>query len=760
MGTWLGRLWRSIKLIYLFLLPTRFSLLAVVLVGWAFLLSDQGADILRALVEYDPCKKLHPHYLRMLAFVLATNAFAYQAWYWTRQILRLKPPEPIEEDQFFAVQPPPDRFPRTTKWFPRILGALGLVIPIVAFFRIGRSYTAEAPTAVKWLLIWLILSLVAFLVFVVRRRTILSRKKSTLDQRDPQHFGRTTKVLLLAAVVAEAIFFVWATRAPVSLAPLGSASLVFLTAALWISFGTVLVMIGIRLRFPILSALLVWAVLVSPIADWNHVIRTIDEGGPGPVDQRAGVVKKLDDWYNRVAPLHVNDDPQRAAGGIPIFVVATEGGGIRAAYWTASVLTAIQDSYANFADHLFAISGVSGGSLGAEVFDAVLAHGPAPPDPYDLTCPGRDANQMREEQKKLRYAAKKVLSFDALTPVLAGLTQPDLAQRFLPFGFPDRQKALEEGWERGWSRTMNGDSLFSKGILTALPASSPLPSLFLNGTMVETGDRTITSDLRIRPLETAATCTQPDGGDNPLCEFRNAFDSFAYLRQDIPFSAGAGMSARFTYVSPAGRLPKKDAGEGIAGHVVDGGYFENSGAVTAAEIVNLIRRVAAGHPEWRPLRPYVILIDFTDASKLCKRKPQYCEPNPALKPFPAKPDAGGPAPRTPERWVNEILSPLRALLGTRDARGSQAVGDARELLGTRVGRTVGVIEFRLIQRRIPLPLGWLLSERSRIEIDQATQKEGGNLWAMKRIGKLLGTEVLRPDPVAASAKASATALNY
>jgi hypothetical protein len=31
---------------------------------------------------------------------------------------------------------------------------------------------------------------------------------------------------------------------------------------------------------------------------------------------------------------------------------------------------------------------------------------------------------------------------------------------------------------------------------------------------------------------------------------------------------------------------------------------------------------------------------------------------------------------------------------------------------------------------------------------------------MKRIGKLLGTEVLRPDPVAASAKASATALNY
>src|SRR6185436_14620068 len=79
--SWLGRFWRAIKLIYLFLLPARFGILAVAILGWAFLMSDQGADILRALVEYDPAKGLRPHYLRMLGFVLTTNACALQIWY-------------------------------------------------------------------------------------------------------------------------------------------------------------------------------------------------------------------------------------------------------------------------------------------------------------------------------------------------------------------------------------------------------------------------------------------------------------------------------------------------------------------------------------------------------------------------------------------------------------------------------------------------------------------------------------------------------
>jgi hypothetical protein len=154
----------------------------------------------------------------------------------------------------------------------------------------------------------------------------------------------------------------------------------------------------------------------------------------------------------------------------------------------------------------------------------------------------------------------------------------------------------------------------------------------------------------------------------------------------------------------------------------------------------------------------VILIDFADASKLCKKNRAWCKPDPVEKAFAAFPDTDGPSPGSPERWINEVLSPLRALLNTRGARGSQAVGDLRELLAARLDQRSNVIEFRLIQRQVPLPLGWLLSERSRIEIDLATRREGGNLWAMKEIGRRLGAKYLPADPVAASAAASAIEL--
>src|SRR5437763_8070781 len=48
-------------------------------------------------------------------------------------------------------------------------------------------------------------------------------------------------------------------------------------------------------------------------------------------------------------------------------------------------------------------------------------------------------------------------------------------------------------------------------------------------------------------------------------------------------STAAHLSARFTYVSPAGSLRKRSEKE-IAAHVVDGAYFENSGTATALEI--------------------------------------------------------------------------------------------------------------------------------------------------------------------------------
>jgi hypothetical protein len=55
----------------------------------------------------------------------------------------------------------------------------------------------------------------------------------------------------------------------------------------------------------------------------------------------------------------------------PVFIVAARGGGIYAASQEAIFLSRMQDQCANFSQHIFAISGVSGGSVGAALFSSL-----------------------------------------------------------------------------------------------------------------------------------------------------------------------------------------------------------------------------------------------------------------------------------------------------------------------------------------------------------------------------------------------------
>jgi hypothetical protein len=105
-------------------------------------------------------------------------------------------------------------------------------------------------------------------------------------------------------------------------------------------------------------------------------------------------------------------------------------------------------------------------------------------------------------------------------------------------------------------------------LLWAKPRS--VPNLFLNGTSVETGKRIIASNLRINN------------------DFTDSTDASDALDGVLRVSTAVHMSARFTYVSPAGGLRSGD-------HVVDGGYFENSGAATADDIFWTIRTAVCEH---------------------------------------------------------------------------------------------------------------------------------------------------------------------
>jgi predicted acylesterase/phospholipase RssA len=385
---------------------------------------------------------------------------------------------------------------------------------------------------------------------------------------------------------------------------------------------------------PVILPVLV-VIALSSLTNDNHNIRYLKgaKPSPGPLleDQFSG-------WYSNLCATFPTEAPH------PVILVATAGGGIRAAFWTGTVLGELQDRNPNFAAHVFAISGVSGGSLGAAVFDAMLKKGGV---------------------QSYKQSAQGVLSHDFLSPALAYMLFPDMVQRFVPVPIRrfDRARALEKGWEKGWEKTM-GDRLFGMDFKSLWQDNSAwsIPSLFLNGTSVETGNRMISSNVQI------------DAG------FIDCEDVDHLLAAPIALSTAVHMSARFTYVSPAGRFPNGE-------HIVDGGYVENSGAATVSDVLDGIEATTVRPGGFVP----VVIVISNDPLESTDTQAQ-------LK---------------SSEFLSEPLAPVEALLQARQARASYSVMDLR----FRPDCT-NFFEFSLTQAKAPLPLGWSLSQSATAEMNR------------------------------------------
>jgi hypothetical protein len=292
--------------------------------------------------------------------------------------------------------------------------------------------------------------------------------------------------------------------------------------------------------------------------------------------------------------------------------------------------------------------------------------------------------------------SRSMLGKDFLSPALAYFLFPDLIQRFLPFpvGFFDRATALEESMERGWKSTFKTSNYFAAPFDSLWAGPGPawrVPALFLNGTWAENGWRLISAPVGFGEDEVSAARNVSAMADHPL-----------------RLSTAAHVSARFTYVSPAGTLVRDGK---LAGHVVDGGYFENSGAATSAEILNAARKVLdstgyryARGSESVPVVPTVLVIRF--------------EPRPAKGRLTL---TSGPVP-APQAFLKETTVPLRTLLKTRSARGDYSLDAIRGQISRVASLQRGpapkarVIEAVLRESQAPLPLGWSLSQVAQEEM--------------------------------------------
>jgi hypothetical protein len=689
---WLGERAAALK-------PCRVPAL-MVLAGLAFLLlAAQGEDVARALAER---RSAHAGAAPAFWFFAAMLAWSLSAWYWARVMLTLKlPGVPQQGPQLLTLR----------IWTPRILGFVAPLGVAIAFYRAASGYAPGEHEDVKELLhfygFWCTLGAFAFLVAVSLRRRAARyayaklREGSALQSAlapvlnvpssAEQSYGgltfkelsRLTRALLFAALGAFVVLFAVLTARPLWAAPaIGSAGIVLLAAAGWTALASTLDWVGMRSRVPAFSALLVLAVVFSLWND-NHAVRTLEAAQS---KERPDLRAQLKDWLAR-HDAKLKEPKAR----IPLYVVSAEGGGIRAAYWTVTVLGEIQNRQPAFAEHLFSLSGVSGGSLGSALFVALLA-------------------QSREDRMlDIKKTAQAILSEDFLSPVVASMLYPDLVQRFLPVpvaGF-DRAATLEQSWERAWRVHVPARERMSEPLdkLWDNPKHWT-PALLLNATWVETGKRLIASNLNV-----AAGKESEDFVD---VEDANAF----FAPRSLSLASAAHMSARFTYVSPAGTLVKDGR---IHGRVVDGGYFENSGATASYEILQTIDLLKEQDPRWERVDAYVIHISNDPV-----------EAKYGADSLVAAPDNPRIAPR---QLMNEALSPLWALLNTRDARGYHA----RESVMWKAGWSYS-FHFGLCRNSTNVPLGWVLSRstRERMEAQLVQPKCGvffdnpGNLKAIDR----------------------------
>ncbi|MGD0295238.1 MAG: patatin-like phospholipase family protein [Terracidiphilus sp.] len=286
-------------------------------------------------------------------------------------------------------------------------------------------------------------------------------------------------------------------------------------------------------------------------------------------------------------------------------VVASAGGGIQAAAWTAQVLEGLSVLTEGVFDNaLCLISAISGGSMGSACYVNWLANGKT----------GRPPS-----------AAARSSSLDE---VAWGLAWPDLWRLFLPWPcgklMIDRAEAMERAWQGNVALPNCPPQLGIRlSAWNQQVTAGKLPALIMNSSMVEVGGPLLlgTSDVN---GDTRRLSIGWEDGDRLHQE--------GHQKKDVSVVRAARLSASFPYVSPAARPDKANQQP----HIIDGGFYDNYGMATLTEWLD---QALTATKEVRQ----VLVIQINGF--------------PSIPPaFPEKTNGG---------WVKQLVAPLSTLMHVR-----------------------------------------------------------------------------------------------
>jgi hypothetical protein len=423
--------------------------------------------------------------------------------------------------------------------------------------------------------------------------TIVTPQGRRLKLSSGHVFALTLALLALATYVIVGYNKSYITSTPASVPALAYV-LLFLIVACW--FLSALTFFVDRYRFPLLASLIVLASITASVPQSDYYFRV----------ETSRTVKKLAGFDpNRFrTPATYLSERAKDAGHRRLILVATPGGGIQAAAWTAEVLERLDRMFPDrkgangFRKSVALISSVSGGSLGSMIYAASFAGN------VDPNCVAENARA------------------SAIDEVAWGLTSPDFWRVLIPLFRPHPE--IDRGWalEQKWA-VINGLSpepacevcrvREKPACVGHNPGTSPvpaeedtylsdwaargteIPALILNSTLVERGQHVVFSTTRF------------PGPKDPR-GIVNFYDLYPHVGVpfDIRVNTAARLSASFPFVAPASRPNLHTPYVGDF-HFVDGGYYDNLGVDA---LIGWLASAYRGDPALRRDFPEVLVLQI------------------------------------------------------------------------------------------------------------------------------------------------------
>lgn len=396
----------------------------------------------------------------------------------------------------------------------------------------------------------------------------------------------------------------------------------------------------------------------------------------------------------------------------------------KAGLWAGRVLYDIEQRAGAGRPAVFAVSSVSGGSLGVAAYMSLQAAQARAGSGKPFCQQPAAVNRATALGLDL-LAPPNSLYGDALGPILAAWLLADIPRAIFAWARwfyssdlrgGDSAEAIERAFDSLWSpiaARVPGAPTFDQPFLSlfykAKDLAAGMPVWIGNGTDATTGNRILTAPFI-------------SGTSRDLWPFAAASDLLGLVKSDVPISTAINNTARFPVLEPFGDLLPVGSKNTVA-EVIDGGYFENEGLQTALELSEWLETQGSQAIGNVPVQPIIVQATADAEAKIKIGDIVRCG------------QMRG-SPTTPSDIAHVDLQVLAPVIGLNNVRG----GHSAVLLRYAANRHCTGGNQRFFHFYLPgggspqIPLNWVLSHDAAAHIWRSTEDEPiGNATELQKL---------------------------